>query len=134
ARQVALSYVGFAQQSARLTEEELIETHQELILQGIDARTGAALAMLEAARLLRRHGQEVLGGMTAAIAAHSEALAKRTLPDDGLLRLYLADADRPRPAEAPLPSDNNSVDTDPVLEIKEERGLVYITWEGAPAE
>jgi hypothetical protein len=52
--------------------------------------------MYRAAQFLHRHAKEVMDAWGVVIGEHREELANRTLPEDGLLRLYLADTDRQR--------------------------------------
>jgi hypothetical protein len=134
ARQVGLSYLAFAQQTAKQTEDEIFETHQELIERGVDTGPGIELKMYRVAQLLHRHSKEVMDALGTVIGEHREELANRTLPEDGLLRLYLADIDRspeaPDPSSMPVQSEPEN---DPAIEIDRDRSVVEVTWGGISA-
>lgn len=131
ARLVALSYVRFAQESQMLSDEQLVELHLDLLAQAVDGKAGAARQMLHTARLLRRHADEVITGMQLKIAELSAALATRSLPEDGLLPLYLNN----EPAmfiEEHVADEPATVE--PALEIEATLGVAYVLWDRPPPQ
>jgi 7-cyano-7-deazaguanine synthase in queuosine biosynthesis len=138
ARFMALSFVAFAQEMEALRDEQVLERYQELLEQQVGSGVQIHIRMLRVARLLKRHAAEVLTGLRIKIAEQSDAIARRQLPAECLLRLVLNETENEiatfEEGAQPRVDSLTSPSVVPIFDIEKNRTVVSILWNQPPPE